>query len=502
VALLSADFAGQHQAAFCHAYVNQPNGVILDARGFVPPVTMGSNIFSVPNDTTGNAMFGGGNGKYGMPTPGAACSGVYCNTQVGSNTVLWPAGTITQNVPLFMPQQSSLIGEGGGGLATRLTPNSSVFPFNNWPANNCNNDSAEPCLVQLCFGGQWLESFNTFTYPSCSTPSGASGINNTPRIQVSGIILDTGSPTSTQSVAVACATAQEKSWLQNSSIIGFTKNGIVMSVLGQQAGNPANLCQNSGPWTNLEINYHALPGGSNCQTATNTVNGIKVSAQGPSITIGVGGHITFNSVDLCPNGDTAASQLIAVNIGGLGVVAEDIHAERYGTAVQVGFTSACTGCHVADITTVANMSNGVVINSGACCTGVIENVNTSGSNNTLVDNQNGGFTIGSGGVSLYTMGVGASPNNNVLTGPTFFGDHINQVSDKNFAGSCTMAAAQTCTWSLNRTYTAPHCTCSGASSSGATTVADGCAVSGTTVTVWASAVNSLVHHCIVAGGPN
>jgi hypothetical protein len=78
--------------------------------------------------------------------------------------------------------------------------------------------------------------------------------------------------------------------------------------------------------------------------------------------------------------------------------------------------------------------------------------------------------------------------------------HMNQVTANSWAGTCTMSASTSCQITIANAYTStPICI---ATVQNSTVIAGGCAVSGTTVTIFAASSNSSTWGAILAGNPN
>lgn len=89
--------------------------------------------------------------------------------------------------------------------------------------------------------------------------------------------------------------------------------------------------------------------------------------------------------------------------------------------------------------------------------------------------------------------------------PNEFQGHLNQIASGNWAGTCAMAAAATCTFTISAAYTGtPIGVCSIDAASAVPATANSCkvSVSGTTVTITAGASNSLTWDAILVGNPN
>ena len=113
-----------------------------------------------------------------------------------------------------------------------------------------------------------------------------------------------------------------------------------------------------------------------------------------------------------------------------------------------------------------------------------------------IEDQTGGGTQNPDPWGLFVAGS----SKNQLTGNTAIGAHLNQVASGNFAGTCTMAAATSCTITLSAAYSGtPGCI---ATVQGATAIAGACGVSSTTVTITAASSNSATWAAMLFGNPN
>jgi hypothetical protein len=134
-------------------------------------------------------------------------------------------------------------------------------------------------------------------------------------------------------------------------------------------------------------------------------------------------------------------------------------------------------------------------------TTVSGNPNFSGTptfSNTVALNTTGtsGGLTGTPNVTVGTVSAAA------ITGTSITGTSINQPTGTNpFGGTCTMSSGTTCTVMIGHSYSStPICVTSEQSSS--TFAAGSCSVSGATVTVKASAMNSATWGVFVFGNPN
>ena len=268
-----------------------------------------------------------------------------------------------------------------------------------------NGDKMSPNYAPLIVTGVGLSCEN----PTSVNPPDGHIVNN-PRVQVESLGIDlnpvNGVPTA-WGVAIQNITAQEKSWVRNVQItdIGSGGRGINIAATGQQTGIGANEAQNSGPYTDLEINW-TWAASAAC-TALFPIYGIYVS-NGPSVTIGSDGHITLNAG--IPSGGTcmtAPAGVIAVDASGAGVIVENIHTERWYDAVRLGGTAATLGARVANITDTSNVTNAVEVSNSNTVTGVVSSVESMGVN-SILDNQSS-FTSASQSLSSYVLGPGPTP---------------------------------------------------------------------------------------------
>jgi hypothetical protein len=116
------------------------------------------------------------------------------------------------------------------------------------------------------------------------------------------------------------------------------------------------------------------------------------------------------------------------------------------------------------------------------------------------------FGSGAGDQTFITedgrMGVGESPVTGVAG--AFHGPvqttQIIQAAAKNFAGTCSMSTATTCTFVVAASFTtSPVCI---TNVQGSTAIAGSCALSGSTVTITAASSNSQTWGAVLIGNPN
>jgi hypothetical protein len=367
VAPLSNDPGGQIQAAIC----NLPSGIggVIDARGFASGSTWGSNPFASPTDATGATL------------------------TAKNVTLLLPAGSFTINATWFLPTQSHTVGQ--GSLTTTL-----VWGGPAPGAGNCDSSGSSKCVPMICMGSPILVTGTL----SCESPG---VFTNTPRIQIEGLKLDNNQ--AANSVALADITAQEKSWFQNGQIINFTKAGIWIGRTGSQTiTTGVNQVQNAGPFTNLEILYGC----------TANTYGIYVN-NGPSVVIGKGGHITVNANTVC---NTPPGAAIAVELNGLQATASNIHCERWATCVEAGGIANALDVDIQDITATATLTNAVHISGANHTTGVVQSIESQGTNSILDDQS--GFVSSSQSLASYVVGQASDANNFVAFGASTFGGNV------------------------------------------------------------------------------
>lgn len=146
---------------------------------------------------------------------------------------------------------------------------------------------------------------------------------------------------------------------------------------------------------------------------------------------------------------------------------------------------------------------------------------TVGASGDIVDQGTGTFTVGAVGASgngtIQMLGstsgtvqwacnaavcntISSASPVQLLSNSGVATKHLNQVAASNFLGTCTMAATTTCTITINSTYTTPVCFAS-VQSAAPTTFQGSAALSGTTLTITASASNSNTWGAFCAGNP-
>jgi hypothetical protein len=368
---LSNDMAGQIQAAICSL---PATGGTVDARGFNSAQTVGSAWFGDPGLTSTNG---------------------YLTLTTKPVTLLLPASTVTTNVTQFLPTLSKTIGQNQtattikwGGAAQGST--------------NCTLGSgSQTCVPVVCMGKP------DPTTQNCDTPA---TFTNTPRTQISGVRIDCADIA--YMFGLVDITAQEQSWFQNGGAENCQGTGVYIGPTGHNnSGMPAgDQVQNAGPFTNLEINY-----GNSSKTST---LGMYVQG-GPSITVGIGGHITFNQVQGW-SGTNRPNTALSVN--GFQVSVADIHCENYvNDCVLIGSVIPALGVSVHSITSPCNVGQGVAnivhVSSANHVTGVASAVgglggSCSGFSTAILDDQSS-FNTGTSqqAISEYWIGKGTDTNN-------------------------------------------------------------------------------------------
>ncbi len=426
---ITGDMAGAIQAAIC----NLPaNGGTVDARAFGNPLyynqaalTLGSNPFADPSLA--------GNGTL---------------TTAKQVTVLLPAGIIDVTAVIGIPRQSLLKGQGSLATILKIVTGFPGFTSstNSEITNNCGaygaSGSGPHCFPVICMGlngdstsMNYAPLFvvtgvgNSCENPESMNPADGHLVNN-PRVQVESLGIDLNPDPMNQTptaygVAIQNITAEEKSWVRNVQItdVGSGGRGINVAATGGQGsgmiggsgGIGANEAQNSGPYTDLEINWSGTSGCTNTQFTALTY-GVYVQ-NGPSVTVGSGGHITINGGKPCT---AAGNNLIAVDASGAGVIVENLHAEKWFDAVRLGETVDTTGAKVANVTGTGELTNLVEVGVGGGSNHIVGDISslysygTSGAPNFVFDNQTGchemttctlGATSG-GGLASYRAGLG------------------------------------------------------------------------------------------------
>jgi len=387
---ISTDMCGQIQAAICAApptigTVTVISGVTIDARAFVPDtahgvttIPCGSNPFANPADQTAATL---------------------TSTPV---TLLLPPQTIDTSATWFLPKYAKVIGQNQTVTTIHWTGASPGM-------GNCTADGIHHCIPVICMGpvsnagGLYCDTPNLFT--------------NTPRTQVSGLRIDCDAA-SANTFGLVDITAQEQSWFQNGGAENCAGAGVYIGPTGTDPNRGINLVQNSGPFTNLEINY-----GSN--STTNTL-GMYVQG-GPSITVGVGGHITFNQI---LHWSGMQRPYTALSVNGFQVSVADIHCEKYLTdCVLLGSVADTLGVSVHNVTTACDMGVGVAnilhISPAKHTTGVASAVGTIGGTcspnfSTAILDEQSGFNTGTSqqAMSAYWIGQAGDSNNFYAQGQT------------------------------------------------------------------------------------
>jgi len=418
---LSNDMCGKIQAALCSASTAQSSGVIVDARGFTGDQTCGSNPFAVPNDLTQTSLFGGRDLKYGCGAGNHCISAPYTTTENMNVTILLPGDNITLSTTIFMPQQGKIIGLYTGGQQTDIIASNTTY-FTSLPSSNCDTTMNYNCLPMICMGGP----LRFGTTNSCDTPAfgtAPAGFTNTPRIQIENVKIDANG--NANMCNVCNTTAQEKSWVQNSTINNVSKYGIKIGKIGNQSGAAANQAQNSGPYTNLEVNWTG-----SCSTAMN-IYGIYLN-NGPSVTIGTGGHITLNG----PKCAAANPSVVAVEANGMAPIVENLHVADFYTGVQIGDVASTNGFFVKGITNESSNTSEVVIANNSNV-GTITSLFTQGGTYTIQDNQAGTNITAPNQIALYTVGVNAGSGNNTFNGLSVFNNGSAANPSLTFANSAS-----------------------------------------------------------------
>jgi hypothetical protein len=140
--------------------------------------------------------------------------------------------------------------------------------------------------------------------------------------------------------------------------------------------------------------------------------------------------------------------------------------------------------------------NGLHITSSALGASAVNFANTA--TNPVQDDLNGDPTVPTP-VNYTSIASWASGGMAVGSG------HLNQVASKNFAGSCSMTSATTCTFSITTAFTGTPLAFASLDPSAtlpATANQVKCSVSGTTVTITALTSNSLKWDCVLIGNPD
>jgi hypothetical protein len=393
---LHNDMCGQIQAAICAA--PSPNGVTIDARGFTATQACQTNPFASPTDSSGATL---------TTTP---------------VTLLLPGQTITSTVPWFLPAQSKTIGQNQNVTIIQWAGAAQG-------STNCTvGTGTQTCVPVVCMGKPDPTTHN------CDTPG---EFANTPRTQISGLKIDCHN--ALNMFGLVDITAQEQSWFQNGGVENCPGAGVFIGPTGHNTGtlNPplpdANQVQNAGPFTNLEINWGNNP-------AAGTL-GMYVQG-GPSITVGVGGHITFNKT----LNATGTAPNAALSVNGFQVSVANIHCENYVDCVLLGSNSNTLAASVHNITIADSATNAVHVASGKTVTGVVSAVGCvggshappcSGTNSIKDDQISPPFADSNQFLSSYVVGPSGTAYSNFVARGNSIIDAISNVVGS-YNGTATM----------------------------------------------------------------
>jgi hypothetical protein len=112
---------------------------------------------------------------------------------------------------------------------------------------------------------------------------------------------------------------------------------------------------------------------------------------------------------------------------------------------------------------------------------------------------------GSGATSAFPQdNAGNAVTSGVVQANTLRGGMLQQISARNFAGSCSMSSGTSCTFTTTARFSnyVSFVSIDQASAPPATAIAAKCVIRGTTVTITAGASNSLRWDCLLVGNPN
>jgi hypothetical protein len=132
-----------------------------------------------------------------------------------------------------------------------------------------------------------------------------------------------------------------------------------------------------------------------------------------------------------------------------------------------------------------------------------------GSNHGLILNSafSSGWEANTGGGSTSAFpqdNAGNAVTTGVVQASILRGGALQQIAAKNFAGSCSMSATTTCTFTTSASFShyLSFVSIDQASALPAAAISAKCAIQGTTVTITAGASNSLTWDCLLVGNPN
>jgi len=287
---------------------------------------------------------------------------------------------------------------------------------------------------------------------------------------------------------------------------GYAVSGSTIIALTQQSGGSTNSLADDIHTNNVTDQFLAryefdnsgnVVSGATSQSNSGitTINGSGLTSGGPSTLPPSDGSLTLN-------GSSSGSAVITVSSTGTLALPSGTTATNMAlTTPNLGTPSAAnlanaTGLPLgAGLTATFSPPLSLSANTLSCPTCV-----TSASALTSTAIMTG---AGSQGSQTPSAGATLSSGGSIsLPGSLTVAGHLNQ-NATNFAGSCTMSAGATCTFSITASFTGTPLTF--VSQDGSDTVAQNaakCSVSGTAVTITAFTGNSLKWDCLIVGNPN
>lgn len=324
---------------------------------------------------------------------------------------------------------------------------------------------------------------------SSLTVSGT-GTNNATAIDgvtVTGVPTVGQVPTATSGTAATWQTPTSFACSATANELLYSPSGANCAGVAGSTANAAGDVTIAPPATGVALALTMAPDSSNGLNITGAFGGfgaqVEISDTNGAVTpiavVGISFETDSTGSGVAVNGVTGDSSVAGTNVTGdvsAGIIGSAVDASSGGAAAEIvggQFLAQCTArtvlCYGAEIRT----------------------------------------PIGTPGVTNAGLRIGAQSGtaiSTVITDAEIFGlvteSKIFQNATKNFAGTCAMAAATSCTFSLTSAFAGtPICvvTAQGTSITGA---ADACSVSGTTVTITAAAVNSNTWGAVLIGNPN
>lgn len=268
------------------------------------------------------------------------------------------------------------------------------------------------------------------------------------------------------------------------SSISRTTNVVTLTVNNNFCDYAANVWINVTGVTDSSFNGHfLLTAVSCCSGSAQQLTYSQTAANASSS----GGHVALYVV---PYSFLAVPGPLAAQEAGLFLYSHSItDAGNNPTGMRffVGASSAGDGFGGGPIDLFAGDSDSL---AGSSPAGDI-NLNAGSAKVSAANNRGGSINLNPG------SGAGTG-----VTGSINLGGHLAQSGSGKFANSCTMSAGTTCTFSIGTAFASTPLCFASVQSAAPTTFQGSCAISGTTVTITASASNSNTWAALLIGNPN